>query len=268
MSEPVRNWLQSCRRLRVMEPGSAVRSIMKADGISIYGFADPSRWDSDPVVSANVPPERRPLALMPGARSVIVFGIPVSRTVLATAPSVFYRSHYDILNQRLDSVAQHVSSELESMGYRCAPVPRDGYLGVAPYAELRSFFSHKHAAYLAGLGTFGANSTILTPSHGPRVRFVSVITEAPIPDSGGPMDTELCTECGLCASECPASAIGDSRYPGSRIDKQACASRSAELVAHKTYPCGRCILVCPVGGDDPLPPTEEAKAQIRALRKP
>ena len=82
------------------------------------------------------------------------------------------------------------------------------------------------------------------------------------------MDTELCTECGLCASECPASAIGDSRYQDSRIDKQACASRSAELVAHKTYPCGRCILVCPVGDDDPLPPTEEAKAQIRALRKP
>lgn len=250
-----------------MEPEEKLRSLFERYGIRHYGFVDPGRWDSDPLVSATVPPERRPRAIMPDAGSVVVFGIPVSRTVLETAPSIYYRSHYDTLNIMLDQMSQRVAMELEPE-YRSVFVPRDGYLGVSHGVEMRSFFSHKHAAYLAGLGTFGVNSTILTKDYGPRMRFVSVLTEAPLPDSGGPMGEELCTECGLCRKHCPASAIGDRRYPVSRIDKDACGARSAELVSHKTYPCGRCILVCPIGRDRTSPPTEEAKSQIRELMKP
>ena len=250
-----------------MDLSEDIAGILRSEGVGIYGFADPRDWETDPLVSANVPPERRPLSIMPDARTVLVFAVPVSRTIVDTAPSIYYRCHYDTLNQKLDSISQRVVMELELLGHRSAYLPRDGYNGVVGASAVRSFFSHKHAAYLAGLGTFGVNSTILTPQYGPRVRFASVLTEAEFPEYGHPMEEELCTECGLCSRMCPKGAIGERRYPYSRIDKEKCSNRSAELIRTRTYPCGRCIAVCPVGKDRASSPTEDAVREIRSHMK-
>lgn len=244
-----------------------ISGLFRSEGVGIFGFANPEDWNTDPVVSANVPPERRPLSIMPDARTVIVFAVPVSRTIIETAPSIYYRCHYDTLNEKLDSISQRVVMELELLGHRSAYLPRDGYNGVTGASAVRSFFSHKHAAYLAGLGTFGVNSTILTPQYGPRVRLASVLTDAEFPEYGHPMEEELCTQCGLCSRMCPTGAIGELRYPHSRIDKDRCSSRSAELRVTRTYPCGKCIAVCPVGRDRITPPTADAVREIRSHRK-
>ncbi len=75
------------------------------------------------------------------------------------------------------------------------------------------FFSQRHAAIRAGLGEFGFNNIVLTPEFGPRVRFVSVITEAELePD---PLITKkicLREKCGgingpICLRRCTAGAI-------------------------------------------------------------
>ena len=111
-----------------------------------------------------------------------------------------------------------------------------------------AFFSHRHAALLAGLGTFGVNNTLLTPEYGPRVRFGSVITAADLPPD--PLLAEnLCTRCMLCVRACPAGALDERDYPEGLTDKAACAANSAELARHHISPCGICIKVCPVGED-------------------
>lgn len=88
-------------------------------------------------------------------------------------------------------------------GYPLVPVPRDGYGGIpAIRREPVAFFSHRHAAFLAGLGTFGIHNCILTREYGPRVRFGSVFTTAKIP-SDPLMNEELCTWCMQCVLSCP-----------------------------------------------------------------
>jgi epoxyqueuosine reductase QueG len=71
---------------------------------------------------------------------------------------------------------------------------------------LANLFSYKHAAQLAGLGTIGRHSLLITPEFGPRARLACVLTEAPMePTAGTPK--EYCINCDACIRECPAQAL-------------------------------------------------------------
>lgn len=226
-----------------------------------FAVADVSLWDSDPLVSATIPSVQRPKAIMPSARSVVVIWVPVSPTILHTAPSLYYREHYRTLNTLLDVTAQRIVTMLDAEGYDAAYVPRDGYHGIEGLKkDPSSFFSHRHAAYLAGMGTFGINNVLLTETHGPRVRFTSIITSADLP-AGRPMKKELCIKCMKCVTECPVKALSGVVYPKG-LDKSLCVERSATLAKKGISPCGRCITVCPVG-KKVIPPVDDFVEAVR-----
>ena len=241
-----------------------IRSLARSLGIVNIGIADTKAWKTDELVSRVIRECSSPLSLMPGSRSVISIGIPVQRAILATAPSSYYSEHYKILNSMLDHASQRIAAELQISGYEAMFVSRDGYTGIDGLRkDPSSFFSHRHSAYLAGLGTFGASGMLITEGYGPRMRFTSVITDAELPH-GGPLKKQLCIGCGRCADECPEGAVASSAYPDELTEKQKCVEYSALLKKRGCSPCGRCIFVCPVGNDTNGPlPSEEAVANIR-----
>ncbi len=226
-----------------------------------FAIADADAWDTDPLVSATIPSAQRPRSIMPSAKSVVVIWVPVSPTIIHTAPSIYYREHYKTLNTLLDVTSQRIATMLDAAGYDAAYVPRDGYHGIEGLRkDPSSFFSHRHAAYLAGLGTFGINNVLLTETHGPRVRFASVITSADLP-AGKLSNNKLCTECMRCVRECPAGALSGDTYPEG-LDKALCVERSGALAKRGISPCGRCIAVCPVG-KAVEPPSEDFTKAVR-----
>ncbi len=229
----------------------------KSLGIPLVGFASVDRWVSPPQELPNrfslwIPEEFWPQSIYPEAKTVIVIGLPVSLPIVETAPSIYYHELYKTVNSMLDSKAWEIANFLVEKGYGAVYVPRDAYGDIKilidkPFA----FFSHKHAAYLAGLGSFGHNNVLLTPQYGPRVRFTSIFTEASI--TSDPIKTEdLCTHCLLCAKNCPVGAIPESGDFPPPVDKELCATRSAKLRDEYRSPCGICIKVCPVGKDREL----------------
>jgi epoxyqueuosine reductase QueG len=217
-------------------------------GIPLVGVADVGRWENPPF-QPWMPREFFPHSILPGARSVVVIGLPVELPVLETSPSIYYREMYNVLNSLLDQSSYIIAEFLNKAGFPSVFVPRDGYGSIEVLLERPlAFFSHRHAAYCAGLGTFGVNNMILTPEYGPRVRFGSVITEAPLP-SDPLRDDTLCVQCMRCVRMCPSSALQDLDYPEGITDKKACATWSASLHKRHISPCGICIKVCPVGED-------------------
>ena len=219
--------------------------------IPLMGVADAERWRQPPF-QPWMPEDFYPQSIFPATRSVIVIGLPVSLPVLESSPSIWYREMYNTVNSLLDQYTYRLSNFLNEKGYPSVFVPRDGYMGIkALLKNPVAFFSHRHAAYLAGLGNFGTNNMLLTPEYGPRVRFGSIFTAAEFP-ADPLMTEELCTRCKRCVKMCPVEALDREDYPQGLTDKKSCSAHSAELNQKGISPCGICIKVCPVGKDRKL----------------
>jgi len=222
--------------------------------IPIVGFAPVIRWENPPDELPNtfnkwIPEEFWPQSIFPEVKTIIVIGLPVQLPIVETAPSIYYHELYKTVNIALDSKAYEISNFLTFKGYPSIYLPRDAYGDIDILIENPlAFFSHKHAAYLAGLGSFGQNNVLLTPEYGPRVRFTSIFTTAEI--EGDPIKLEdLCTKCLACFKECPVNAIKEEGDFPPPINKVTCAQRSKKLRNEYNSPCGICIKVCPVGED-------------------
>jgi epoxyqueuosine reductase len=228
----------------------------------LVGFAPVERWDE----MGEVPPDFRPRAIWPPARTVIVMGLEQPLPMVETTPSIVHKELYDTSNRKLDGLAYDLTRYLNRLGHASFFFPRDGYGSMRALRENNlAAFSHVMAAKYAGLGTIGASHSLLTTEFGPRVRLVSVLTSAVLPPD--PMiPKDLCIKCAACAKCCPKNAI---RLRSDRVigdyDKLACLARTEELTARRCYPCGICSKVCPIGKDRHL--YEERGAMKKYLRE-
>jgi epoxyqueuosine reductase QueG len=226
----------------------AVLERCKEMEIPLVGIANVERWE-DPPFRPWMPEEFYPQSIFPEARSVIVIGLPITLPVLESSPSIHYRELYNTVNALLDQYTYRLSNFLNDRGHPSIFVPRDGYGSIKVLLENPiAFFSHRHAALLSGLGSFGISNMILTPEYGPRVRFGSIFTAAELPPD--PLiEKQLCIRCMRCVDMCPSKALSRQDYPDGLTDRMACAGYSARLFERYISPCGICIKVCPVGED-------------------
>lgn len=166
------------------------------------------------------------------------------------AVQVSYRSHaYDVMNHRLDLVASEVASLLQQRGHRAFPVPASERMDDQ---RLCAIFSHKLAAHLAGLGWIGKSCLLITPDRGPRVRWTTVLTDAPLTATREPI-TDRCGDCRECVDICPVKAFTgryfspeeprEVRYAAEKCDRYF---RSMEANGQLKV-CGMCLYVCPFG---------------------
>jgi len=155
--------------------------------------------------------------------------------------SLYWHHVYDVVTRALDFLAYDVTRWLSDRGFQAIPVPAS-----TPYDfdKLAGVFSHKLAAHLAGLGWIGKSCLLLTERFGPRVRFVSVLTDAPLV-AGSPLDRP-CGKCRVCIDACPVKAFTGVEFRAAegrevRFDVFKCSEYRRE------HPCGLCVSSCPTG---------------------
>jgi len=161
-----------------------------------------------------------------------------------------YRHHaYDIINQRLDLAASVISGFIQQQGYAVFPVPASKH---TDNERICAIFSHKMGASLAGLGWIGKSCLLITPGSGPRVRWVSVLTDASIEPTGQLME-ERCGDCTACVDVCPMKAFtGRPFYKEEprevRYDARRCEKYFKSMKAKgQIEVCGMCLYICPYG---------------------
>ena len=152
----------------------------------------------------------------------------------------------------------HLAATLTKAGYPCVAPERlpDFAYQQSERFGIASNWSERHAAFIAGHGTFSLSDAMIT-RWGKAVRFGSVVARIDLPATErvyGDNHHAWCLwyargTCGACAKRCPADAI----TTGDGHDKQACFSYIRETTtpyATKTYgtgatPCGLCQVKIP-----------------------
>jgi epoxyqueuosine reductase QueG len=166
------------------------------------------------------------------------------------AGAIIYRHcAYDVVNLALDQIALRVTNMLRRDGFDAFPVPASKR---TDDRQISGIFSQKLAANLAGLGWIGKSCLLITPDNGPRVRWVSVLTDAPLTPTGIPMKPH-CGECTACVDICPRHAFtGRLFHPDepreARFDAAACDQYFREMEKENGVAvCGLCLYICPHG---------------------
>ncbi len=189
------------------------------------------------------------VALLPGARAILVLGIEVFPEVLRlVAPAKvlgeaaardLYGPHVDFLSGCLNRALYTLARVLRADGYATLPLPSQGTPTDARFQ--RGILSFKHAAEAAGLGRIGHSSLLITKPFGPRVRLACLLTDAPLPPTAPGEGADPCATCaGDCITACPAGALAapENGEPYV-INKYACASFRAGAGA-----CSSCMSEC------------------------
>jgi len=249
-----------------------VRCLAINQGASLVGIAIPERFEG-------APKGHHPRDIVKEARSVVAFGIRIPLLAsnwpalgMATESEIlspegrsdflqdyFYKTvGYDFINERLNQIALFLTNFFEDRGYQSIFFPAtygEGHGRFVAMTKNSGFgpFSQRHAAVLSGLAEFGLNNVAITPQYGPRIRFNSVITEAPL-EPNALLREKVCLgeTCGICVDECTPGAISvlpdvdsDAFWlsPPARTDVSTCRENRGPC-----YCYGKCIRVCPVGG--------------------
>ena len=216
--------------------------------ISCSDVSDPL-WYS--LVKTN-PWHVHPKSLLSTARSVIVYAVPLSLKAIESniegeEPSLQWLKEYLLANKAIEESSGEVVEILRKEGFKSIAIKPTG-----EYDKklLRAKWSHRHAGYITGLGTFGSHNLLIT-SMGCCVRLGTVITEAPVERTEKP-NMEYClerrgVECHKCIERCPIRALDDWSYGKYRCNDRltSIAIKHKELLSGYADACGKCSVGLP-----------------------
>jgi len=178
-------------------------------GADLIGVAPVSRYEHAPKLMS-------PQGHWPEARNIVVVAIHHTDGVIEMGG----RDHpqrvgpynvQGVMNSRNEHMVWELARLIHAAGWDAMPMPATNIWRFRPYGEVDHAFvpdvSNIHAAAAAGLGEIGYNGLLLSPEFGPRQRFCTLISNAPLeatPLYNGP---ELCDRCRLCAKHCLTQAF-------------------------------------------------------------
>ncbi|MBE7040276.1 MAG: hypothetical protein E7398_06085 [Ruminococcaceae bacterium] len=182
-----------------------------------------------------VKPEHNPLSILPNAKCIIGCALPVPKGFYKTMESKTQYYTYTSLGVKyIDETFAEIfllklGAMIENEGYdaclqRNVPGMRvNGDMSTNP--EVKNVYELKfsssvdgkkpapeviidteRAAEVCGLGKVGLHGKIITPDYGTFLRFVYIVTDAPL-ELDKPFEGEICDGCGECIKACPGKAV-------------------------------------------------------------
>lgn len=216
----------------------------RAPLVSFSAAADPLYDELKNIVG---PHHLHPRDLLAGVETVVVFFVPFSRAVVqenrkATGTAESWARAYIAGNALINHVTEGLAQLLEDAGHRAMALRAthnfDEKTLLAPW-------SHRSAAYISGMGSFGLNRLLIT-ERGCAGRFGSLVTTAGVPP-GRRQAPQRCHHylngrCSYCLDHCPTGAL-----QAESLDKPMCYAHLLEM--DKSFPelglcdvCGKCAV--------------------------
>ena len=214
---------------------------------AVVGIADANDPGFPELRKLVIEDHQLPCEALPEAKSVISYFLPFipevpNSNVGGEIPSEPWGEAYKMTNKMAADLNLHLINWCKEQGYDAAN-PQAAMLG-EPY--LRSRWSQRHVARLAGLGSFGVNNMLITEK-GCCGRFYSIVTSMALPVDG-PCREEYCLYkknggCLLCVKRCPIGALTADGF-----DRRKChlhLEENGKQLASGSTVCGKCVVGMP-----------------------
>lgn len=190
------------------------------------------------------PEERyRPDLLYPAARSLVVVARPHLRPARPPGPGEGRIARYAVgpdYHGELRASLKTLAAMLQRAGARLTVIQVDSGL-----------ILEREAAFLAGLGYYGASCNLIIPGLGTGCALGLLITDLEL-ETGQPLTPATCCNCGRCLAACPTGALV---APG-RLNPELCLSYLTQkrgvipielrpALGQYIWGCDACQEVCP-----------------------
>lgn len=213
-----------------------IKKILMELGADQCGIANIERF-------GDAPAGFHPVDLYMDCKSVIVFAKCMPKGLMEVNPRIMYNKANDMILNELDRICLLACAEIEKLGYSSVPIPSD-----VPYEywdgeklEGRGLISMRHAALLAGIGSMGKNTLIISRKYGNMINIGALLTNLDLVSD--PLSEELCISgCRLCLDNCRQKALD-----GRTVNQKLCRERAygATKRGFSTCNCNSCRIVCP-----------------------
>jgi epoxyqueuosine reductase QueG len=226
-------------------------------GVPIVGFAsaEDALFKKLPEVAS--PTHALPKDVLPNAATVIAFFLPFTKNLTRTNipgrySSVEWGTAYVETNEMIRQLCLSLLDYFNSQGYPSMSIPATHNWDEK---KLISDWSHRHIAYIAGIGKFGLNNMLITEK-GCCGRVGSFITSAVIePDSRS--DQPACLfkydgSCKKCVRRCVNNALNISSFD--RFKCYEILLENVKRLEHIGYAdvCGKCLVAVPCSHINPV----------------
>lgn len=200
-----------------------VREYEKRDDISttwrepLVGFADANHKDIFRIRECTFEEHLMPRDILEDPTIIIAYFVPFTKDIAQSnidgeLASEKWILTYQETNKMFIKLNDYIIKIIEKMGYNAAicKVASDFKTDI-----LKSKWSHRHMAKIAGLGTFGINNMLIT-KEGCCGRYFTIVTNLPVsPDK--PLEEEKCLykrnkSCLVCVKRCFSGALNENNY--------------------------------------------------------
>lgn len=198
-----------------------------------------------------------PKDLLEGAHTIISYFIPFREETVKSnakrgASSREWATAYIETNIMNTEINSYLSDELKKIGVRSAVVPTTKYFDEE---RLISNWSHRHVAFIAGLGRFGLNRMLITEM-GCAGRVSSIIIDAEISPTKR-SDREFCLykndlDCIRCVEKCTFGALNTESFDRHKC-YEICLSNAEKYQGFTEVVdvCGKCLALVPCSFKNP-----------------
>lgn len=198
-----------------------------------------------------------PRELLPNAQTVIAYFLPFKENVAQSNrsgphPSQQWAAAYVETNRLIAAINQHLAQALQAKGYECAVVaPTHNF----DKERLLSAWSHKHVAFIAGLGKFGLHQMLIT-EEGCCGRLGSLATSASIEASPRPAE-EFCLykynqTCRACVNRCGSGALKENEFDRHKCYAFLIEASKIHREKGSADVCGKCVCIVPCSFVNPV----------------
>lgn len=214
-----------------------IRELFLGLGADVCGFAAAESF-------TGAPAGFRPADLCAECRTVIVFAKALGKSLFSVNPRILYEHALTTVFAELDSIAFTACMALENEYSAVAvPVPADTPYDVWDPVLRRGqgLLSMRHAAVLAGLGTLGKHTLLISPAYGTRLSLCAVLTSLEL-GADAPAPAQCIEGCRICLEGCPAHALD-----GISANQKLCRANAYEQNArgYDVCSCNTCRAKCP-----------------------